>query len=197
MPAMPRSRTTPTTSATINGIHEPGRAVGGDVRAGAGAPAGCCCSSATAPGPFLDATVTLVSVCRTSPEAPTRFSSSVARMCGDTGQVRGDDEASNHRIFVAFMRKVLEEAPDHGSIARLAAHRAASMAGMGDDVMDANLGSLSDGATGVRPSSSRVGDDHLVDVYVGHVRRRLGDDANEGRLVRTVRGVGYRTGTRK
>jgi DNA-binding response OmpR family regulator len=40
-----------------------------------------------------------------------------------------------------------------------------------------------------------VGDDHLVDVHVGHIRRKLGDDATEPRYVRTVRGVGYRIGT--
>lgn len=40
-----------------------------------------------------------------------------------------------------------------------------------------------------------VGDEHLVDVHIGHLRRKLGDDANEGRFVRTVRGVGYRMGT--
>ena len=40
-----------------------------------------------------------------------------------------------------------------------------------------------------------VGDEHLVDVHVGHLRRKLGDDANRGRYVRTVRGVGYRMGT--
>jgi DNA-binding response OmpR family regulator len=40
-----------------------------------------------------------------------------------------------------------------------------------------------------------VGDDHLVDVHIGHLRRKLGDDASRGRFVRTVRGVGYRMGT--
>ncbi|HEX6514197.1 MAG TPA: response regulator transcription factor [Nocardioidaceae bacterium] len=40
-----------------------------------------------------------------------------------------------------------------------------------------------------------VGDEHLVDVHIGHLRRKLGDDASEGRFVRTVRGVGYRMGT--
>lgn len=41
---------------------------------------------------------------------------------------------------------------------------------------------------------SWVGDEHLVDVHVGHLRRKLNDDAAEGRYVRTVRGVGYRMG---
>ncbi len=40
-----------------------------------------------------------------------------------------------------------------------------------------------------------VGDEHLVDVHVGHLRRKLGDDATRGRYVRTVRGIGYRMGT--
>ena len=40
-----------------------------------------------------------------------------------------------------------------------------------------------------------VGDEHLVDVHVGHLRRKLGDDASRPRYVRTVRGVGYRMGT--
>ncbi|MFX1757332.1 MULTISPECIES: response regulator transcription factor [Rhodococcus] len=40
-----------------------------------------------------------------------------------------------------------------------------------------------------------VGDEHLVDVHIGHLRRKLGDDATQGRFVRTVRGVGYRMGT--
>jgi len=37
-----------------------------------------------------------------------------------------------------------------------------------------------------------VGDDHLVDVHVGNLRRKLGDDPRKPRYVRTVRGVGYR-----
>ena len=41
---------------------------------------------------------------------------------------------------------------------------------------------------------SWVGDEHLVDVHVGHLRRKLGDDPDAGRFVRTVRGVGYRLG---
>ncbi|GIG28091.1 putative sensory transduction protein [Cellulomonas marina] len=40
-----------------------------------------------------------------------------------------------------------------------------------------------------------VGDEHLVDVHVLHVRQKLGDTANAQRYVRTVRGVGYRIGT--
>ena len=42
--------------------------------------------------------------------------------------------------------------------------------------------------------SAWVGDEHLVDVHIGHLRHKLDDDATEGRLVRTVRGVGYRMG---
>jgi DNA-binding response OmpR family regulator len=40
-----------------------------------------------------------------------------------------------------------------------------------------------------------VGDEHLVDVHIGHVRRKLDDDAAQGRFIRTVRGVGYRMGS--
>ncbi len=39
-----------------------------------------------------------------------------------------------------------------------------------------------------------VGDEHLVDVHIGHLRRKLGDDAAAPRYIRTVRGVGYRMG---
>jgi DNA-binding response OmpR family regulator len=42
---------------------------------------------------------------------------------------------------------------------------------------------------------SWVGSDHLVDVHVGHLRRKLGDDPAAPRFVVTVRGVGYRMGT--
>jgi DNA-binding response OmpR family regulator len=39
-----------------------------------------------------------------------------------------------------------------------------------------------------------VGDEHLVDVHVGHLRRKLGDDPSSPRYVRTVRGIGYGMG---
>ena len=39
-----------------------------------------------------------------------------------------------------------------------------------------------------------VGDEHIVDVHVAHLRRKLGDDPTEPRYVTTVRGVGYRMG---
>ncbi|HLG08282.1 MAG TPA: response regulator transcription factor [Gaiellaceae bacterium] len=38
------------------------------------------------------------------------------------------------------------------------------------------------------------GDEHVVDVHVANLRRKLGDEARAGRYVRTVRGVGYRMG---
>ena len=41
---------------------------------------------------------------------------------------------------------------------------------------------------------SWVGDEHLVDVHIGHLRRKLNDDPAEGHYVRTVRGIGYRMG---
>ena len=39
-----------------------------------------------------------------------------------------------------------------------------------------------------------VGDEHLVDVHVAHVRRKLRDDPANPAFIRTVRGVGYRMG---
>ena len=39
-----------------------------------------------------------------------------------------------------------------------------------------------------------VGDEQVVDVHIGNLRKRLGDDAHAPRFVRTVRGVGYRSG---
>ncbi|MBZ5734109.1 response regulator transcription factor [Nocardioides sp. TRM66260-LWL] len=40
-----------------------------------------------------------------------------------------------------------------------------------------------------------VGDEHVVDVHVVHLRRKLGDDSGRPRFVETVRGVGYRMAT--
>jgi DNA-binding response OmpR family regulator len=39
------------------------------------------------------------------------------------------------------------------------------------------------------------GNEHLVDVHIGHLRRKLGDDPADPRYVITVRGVGYRMGS--
>ncbi len=36
------------------------------------------------------------------------------------------------------------------------------------------------------------GDDHVIDVHVGNLRRKIGESASHQRHVRTVRGVGYR-----
>jgi len=41
------------------------------------------------------------------------------------------------------------------------------------------------------------GDGHVVDVHVANLRRKLDDDPQASRYVRTVRGVGYRIGTGK
>ena len=38
------------------------------------------------------------------------------------------------------------------------------------------------------------GDEHVVDVHIANLRRKLGDDPAAPRYVRTVRGVGYRMG---
>jgi DNA-binding response OmpR family regulator len=46
-------------------------------------------------------------------------------------------------------------------------------------------------------TESWVGNEHLVDVHVGHLRRKLGDDPATPRYVITVRGVGYRMGSGK
>jgi DNA-binding response OmpR family regulator len=39
------------------------------------------------------------------------------------------------------------------------------------------------------------GDDHVIDVHIGNLRHKLGDDATHPRYIRTVRGVGFRMGT--
>jgi DNA-binding response OmpR family regulator len=36
------------------------------------------------------------------------------------------------------------------------------------------------------------GDEHVVDVHIANLRRKLGDDGRKPRYIRTVRGVGYR-----
>ena len=36
------------------------------------------------------------------------------------------------------------------------------------------------------------GDDHIIDVHVGNLRRKLGESASAPRHIRTVRGIGYR-----
>lgn len=37
-----------------------------------------------------------------------------------------------------------------------------------------------------------VGDEHVVDVHLGNLRRKLGDNATDPKFVETVRGVGFR-----
>jgi DNA-binding response OmpR family regulator len=39
------------------------------------------------------------------------------------------------------------------------------------------------------------GDDHVIDVHIGNLRRKLGDDVAQPRYVRTVRGIGFRMGS--
>jgi DNA-binding response OmpR family regulator len=39
------------------------------------------------------------------------------------------------------------------------------------------------------------GDEHVVDVHVANLRRKLGDDPKRPRYIRTIRGVGYRMGS--
>ncbi|EXF24122.1 PhoR family transcriptional regulator [Nesterenkonia sp. AN1] len=40
-----------------------------------------------------------------------------------------------------------------------------------------------------------TGEDHLVDVHIGRIRKKLNDDASDPRFIHTIRGVGYRMGT--
>jgi DNA-binding response OmpR family regulator len=42
--------------------------------------------------------------------------------------------------------------------------------------------------------SGVASDEHLVDIHIGHLRRKLGDDPKAARYVLTIRGVGYRMG---
>jgi len=39
-----------------------------------------------------------------------------------------------------------------------------------------------------------VGDEHLVDVHIANLRRKLGDDPRAPHWILTVRGIGYRMG---
>ncbi|TFD44814.1 response regulator transcription factor [Cryobacterium frigoriphilum] len=39
-----------------------------------------------------------------------------------------------------------------------------------------------------------MSDPHLVDVHIGHVRRKIGDDPSASAFIRTVRGIGYQMG---
>jgi DNA-binding response OmpR family regulator len=43
-------------------------------------------------------------------------------------------------------------------------------------------------------ASGVASDEHLVDIHLGHLRRKLGDDPKAARYVQTIRGVGYRMG---
>jgi DNA-binding response OmpR family regulator len=42
--------------------------------------------------------------------------------------------------------------------------------------------------------SGVASDEHLVDIHIGHLRHKLGDDPKAARYVVTMRGVGYRMG---
>jgi DNA-binding response OmpR family regulator len=39
-----------------------------------------------------------------------------------------------------------------------------------------------------------MGDDHVIDVHIANLRRKLGDTARDARWIRTVHGVGYKFG---
>ena len=40
-----------------------------------------------------------------------------------------------------------------------------------------------------------TGDEHLVDVHIGRIRKKLGDVATRPTFIHTIRGIGYRMGT--
>ena len=40
--------------------------------------------------------------------------------------------------------------------------------------------------------SSWFGDDHVIDVHMGNLRKKMGEPARKDKFIRTVRGVGYR-----
>jgi DNA-binding response OmpR family regulator len=42
--------------------------------------------------------------------------------------------------------------------------------------------------------SDYFGDDHVVDVHIANLRKKLGDDPTAPRYIETVRGAGYRFG---
>ncbi|MEX5265230.1 response regulator transcription factor [Kocuria sp. CPCC 205231] len=39
-----------------------------------------------------------------------------------------------------------------------------------------------------------IGDEHLVDVHIGRIRRKFGEDVASPRFIHTIRGIGYRMG---
>lgn len=41
------------------------------------------------------------------------------------------------------------------------------------------------------------GDDHVVEVHIANLRKKLGDDPNRPRYIFTIRGIGYRFGERR
>jgi len=53
---------------------------------------------------------------------------------------------------------------------------------------------LLDAVWGDAASAGIPGDEHLVDIHIGHLRAKLGDAPRSPRYVLTVRGVGYRMG---
>ncbi|MCC5782333.1 DNA-binding response regulator [Kocuria sp. CCUG 69068] len=40
-----------------------------------------------------------------------------------------------------------------------------------------------------------TGDEHLVDVHIGRIRKKLGDEAASPKFIHTIRGIGFRMGT--
>ena len=117
----------------------------------------------------------------------TADAAALAVMSGNAAILRGGSEAahSNRAIHAAFTNGLAEAGlptlrREHLTMAALSAKPrvAFSRRQLVTEVWGGDWG----------------GDDHLVDVHVAHVRRKLGDDPQEPRFILTVRGVGYRMG---
>lgn len=91
------------------------------------------------------------------------------------GPLRIDD--ARHKVTLGGTSLGLTTT-EYGLLAALAAHpgRAFTRAQLLEQVWGADY----------------FGDDHVVDVHVANLRKKLGDDPAQPRLVETVRGVGYR-----
>ncbi len=116
----------------------------------------------------------------------------VARVRAMLRRPRGADPAAGLRRFGAL------EIDPAGREVRLAGRRV-ELTRTEFDVLDA-LSAQPRVAFSRRQLLDRVwggdwyGDEHVIDVHVGNVRRKLDDDAAAPRYIRTVRGVGYRMG---
>ena len=114
------------------------------------------------------------------------------------------------RVQALLRRPRHDQAPDHlrsfGDLVIDAAAREVTLAGAPVDLTRTEFDLLE--ALSARPRAvlergrlldhvwggDRYGDDHVLDVHVANLRRKLGDDPTVSRYIRTVRGVGYRMG---